>query len=88
MGHISLHTIKELVKNEIVTRLTLDPKSEASFCNACAKAKPTCKPVLKEQTSPLTPNLGDKVDSDVWGLATLHSYDGKDYFVSFTDNYS
>ena len=32
MGHISPHAIKELVKNEIVTGLTLDPKSEVGFC--------------------------------------------------------
>jgi len=25
---------------------------------------------------------------DVWGPATPHSYDGKDFFISFTDNYS
>src|SRR5882724_6113786 len=45
MGHISPCAIRELVKNEVATRLTLDPKSEASFCSACMKAKPTCKPI-------------------------------------------
>ena len=66
MGHISLHAIKELVGKEIITGLTLDSKSKASFCNACMKAKPTCKPIPKEQICPLAPNLGDKVHLDMW----------------------
>ena len=65
MGHISPFSIRELVKNEVITGLTLDPKSEASFCSACVKAKPTCKPIPKQQTSPLAPNLGDKVHLDM-----------------------
>jgi len=66
MGHISPHAIKESVRKEIVIRLTLDSKCQASFHNACAKAKPTCKPVPKEWTHPLAPNLGDKVHLDMW----------------------
>jgi len=88
MGHISPHAIKDLVKNEFITGLMLDPKSEASFCNACTKAKPTHKPIRNEWTSPFSPNLGYKLHLDVWGLATPHRYDRKDYFIIFTDDYS
>ena len=88
MGHISPCAIKELVGKEIVTGLTLDSKSEAIFCDICMRAKPIRKPVLKEWTSPLAPNMADKVHSDVWGPATPCSYDGKDFFISFTDNHS
>ena len=88
MGHISPHVIKELVKQEVVTRLTLDLKSKESFCNTCTKAKPTQKPILKECTSPFASNLGNKLHSDVWGPAMPCSYDGKDYFVSFIHNHS
>jgi len=88
MGHILPHAIKELIRREAVTSLMLDPKSEVGFCEACAKAKPTSKPMPKEHTSPISPKLGDKVHSDVWGPAMPRSYDGKDYFISFTDDYS
>ena len=50
--------------------MTLDMSSEASFCNACVKAKPMHKPVPKECTSPHATNVGNKVHSDVWGPAT------------------
>src|SRR5882724_12790993 len=82
MGHISPCAAKELVKNGTVTGLNLDMSSEASFCNACAKAKPTCKPVPKECTSPHATNVGDKIYSNVWGPATPQSHDRKEYFIS------
>ena len=87
MGHISPNAAKTLVKNGHVTGLTLDMSSEASFCEACAKAKPTRKTVPKERGGPHATNIGEKVHSDVWGPATPQSLDGKEYFVSFTDNY-
>src|SRR6266481_2933107 len=52
MGHISPHAVKTLVKTGAVTSLVLDMHSEASFCDACVKAKPTCVPILKEHTGP------------------------------------
>ena len=87
MGHISPNAVKMLVKNGHVTGLTLDMSSEASFCEACAKAKPTCKAVPKECGGPHAMNIGGKVHSNVWGPATPQSLKGKEYFVSFTDDY-
>jgi len=75
MGHISPHAAKKLVKNGTVTGLNLDMSSKASFCNACAKAKPTCKPVPNEHTSLHVTNVSDKVHSDMWGPATPQSHD-------------
>jgi len=88
MGHISPNAAKTLVKDRQVTGLTLDMTSEASFCEACAEAKPTCKPVPKEHRGPHVTNIGKKVHSDVWGPATPQSLDSKEYFVSFTDDYT
>ena len=87
MGHISPNAAKTLVKNGHVTGLTLDMSSEASFCEACAKAKPMRKTVPKECRGPHTTNIGKKVHSDVWGPATPQSLDGKEYFISFMDDY-
>ena len=32
--------------------------------------------------------LGEKVHLDVWGPTNPQSYDGKEYFVSFTDDHN
>src|SRR6266481_4901695 len=88
MGHISPQAAKKIVKDGAVTGIDLDMDSKPSFCDACAKAKPTRQPVPKERNSPLATNVGEKIHFYVWGPATPKSYDGKDYFISFTDDHS
>ena len=88
MGHISYTVVKRLIEQKIVLGLELDTKSKPTFCTSCAKARPTRKPVLKERVDYLSQVLGDKTHSDVWGPATPQSYNGKLYYVSFTDNYT
>src|SRR5882724_5873854 len=88
MGHISPATMKALVKSGSVMGLDLDMSSKLSFCKACEKAKPTCNPVPKECDGSSTATVGKKVHSNVWRPSTPQSYDGKDYFISFTDDHS
>jgi hypothetical protein len=88
MGHISSNAIKILIEKNIVLGLNWDGKSEPSFCTVCAKAKPTRKPIPKERADFEARALGDKIHSDVWGPATPQSYNGKRYYVSFTDDYT
>ena len=88
MGHISHTVIKHLIEQKIVLGLELDTKSEPTFCTSCAKARPTRKPVLKERVDYISHVLGDKIHSDVWGPATPQSYNGKLYYVNFTDDYT
>ena len=87
MGHISPAVIKRLIKQKVILGLELDIKSEASFCPTCAKAKLTRKPIPKEQVKYISQALGDKIHSDMWGPETPQSYNGKLYYVSFTDDY-
>ena len=87
MGHISLTVIKQLIEQKTVLGLELDTKSESTFCSTCAKAKPTRKSILKERTDYTSRVLGDKIHSDIWGPANPQSYNGKLYYVSFTDDY-
>jgi hypothetical protein len=77
-----------LIEQKIVLGLKLDGKSEPTFCSTCAKAKPTQKPIPKERAEYTSRALGDKIHSDVWGPATPQSYNGKSYYVSFTDDYT
>ena len=88
MGHISHVVIKCLIEQKIVLGLKLDTKSEPTFCTSCAKARPTRKPVPKERVDYISHALGDKIHSDVWGPATLQSYNKKLYYVSFMDDYT
>jgi len=62
--------------------------SEALFCKACAKVKPTHKPVPKECGGPHMTNIGEKVHLDIWGPATPQSLCGREYFISFMDDYT
>ena len=61
IGHILLTVLKQLIKQKDILGLKLDVKSEASFCPTCAKAKPTHKPVPKEQVKYVSQALGDKI---------------------------
>ena len=88
MGHISLTVIKWLIKQKIILGLELDVKSETSFCPTCSKAKPTRKPVPKEKVKYISQALGDKIHSDMWGPVTPQSYNGKLYYMSFTNEYT
>ena len=88
MGHISHTVVKHLIEQKIVLGLELDTKSEPTFCTSCAKARPTRKPVPKERVDYISHVLGDKIHSDIWGPAMPQSYNGKLYYVSFTDNYT
>ena len=88
MGHISPAVIRRLMEQKVVLGLKLDIKSEASFCPTCTKAKPTRKPIPKERVEYVSQALGDKIHSDVWGPATPKNYNGRLYYVSFTDDYT
>ena len=80
--------ITQLIEQKTVLGLELDTKSEPTFCSTCAKAKSTQKSILKERTDYTSHMLGDKIHSDVWGPENPQSYNGKLYYVSFTDNYT
>ena len=88
MGHISHTVIKCLIEQKIVLGLELYTKSEPTFCTSCAKARHTRKPVPKERVDYISHALRDKIHSDVWGSAMPQSYNGKLYYVSFTDDYT
>ena len=88
MGHISHQAAKRLVEQKIVLGIELDKESLPMFCQTCAKAKPTRKPILKECANSPARQLGDKIHSDVWGPTTPTSYNVKSYYVSFTDDHT
>jgi Pol polyprotein, beta-barrel domain/GAG-pre-integrase domain len=88
MGHISPEVARKLVQEGTVTGLDVDMSSQPGFCTACAQAKPTRKSVPQKREGPRAMRIGEKVHSDVWGPANPQSYDGKEFFVSFTDDHN
>ena len=87
MGHISPLYIKELVINGTITSIELNRKSVPTFCTSCAKGKMTRKAIPKAHAGPRSTRFGEKTHTDVWG-PTLNSYDGHEYFSTFTDDYT
>ena len=66
----------------------MDMASKPRFCTVCAQAKPTRKPIPSKWEGPHATKIVEKIHSDVWGPANPQSYDGKEYFISFTDDYN
>ena len=88
MGHISSRYIKELVIKGTITGIEVDKKSIPTFCTSCAKGKMTRKTIPRERTGPRSKEFGDKTHTDVWGPTTPQSYDGHEYFSTFTDDHT
>ena len=86
MGYISPRYIKELVAKGVITGIELDKQNIPTFCTLCAKGKMTCKPIPKETTGPHATEFGEKIHTDIWGPTLPQSHNGKQYFITFTDD--
>ena len=64
MGHVNHDDLRRMVEKGMVTGINLDLNSKPEFCEACIKAKATCKPFLKESKTEYKA-YGDKVIADV-----------------------
>ena len=64
----------------------LDLDFQEMNCDACAFAHATCQLIPKVQISPPAPNFGDLVHTEVWGPATIATYQGHKCFITYTDN--
>ena len=71
----------------MVTGINLDETLKAEFCETCVKAKATRKPFPKESKTEFKA-YGNKIVSDVWGLAPVKSLGGKQYYLLFKDLFS
>jgi transposase InsO family protein len=90
LGHISVDTIRSLVRTNAVTGLHLiDPiPSSPLICDSCDYAKATRKTIRKESTTPLASSFGDEIHSDVWGPSPTSSLGGRRYYITFTDDHT
>jgi transposase InsO family protein len=88
LGHISLTSIKALLKGNLVTGLEIDETAEPSIhCESCIQAKATHKSFPKEAATRAS-RPGDLIHSDIWGPSRTASPGGSRYFISFTDDHT
>jgi hypothetical protein len=88
LGHISLDTIRSIIRNNVVTGIQLIDDKPSFFCESCEHAKATCKPINKERQSDLAEAFGDEIHSDLWGPSWTATIGGRKYYVTFTDDFS
>jgi hypothetical protein len=87
LGHISQTTILCLAKEGLVEGVEVDLSSTPEFCEACVKAKASCKPFLDE-TKNRARTYAALVHTDLWGPAQTTSLGGTTYYISFMDDYT
>jgi len=89
MRHILAGVVHHLVEKGLVTGVHLEPTSSGDyFCKSCVYAKPTRKPIPKTCEGECATKFGDKVYSDLWGLAPVKMKGGRKYYITFTDDMS
>ena len=88
LGHISVNTIRNLIKNNIVAGLQLSDDSSPFFCESCEYAKATRKPINKERQEAPASAFGEEIHSDLWGPSPTNTIGGRKYYATFTDDYS
>ena len=88
MGHITPEAAKQMVSSGAVEGIELDLTSTLQACNSCQYAKATRKPISKVRVAPRAEKFGKEIHSDVWGPSSVKTPGGKQYYVSFTDDYT
>jgi transposase InsO family protein len=88
LGHISPEVAKKMVEDNLVDGMRLDKLSTIRSCDSCEYAKAHRKPIRKERESPRASELGEEIHSDVWGPSPIQTINGREYYASFTDDYS
>ena len=88
LGHVSYDSIKRLVTKGLVRGIKLDLESKPSFCSSCEWGKGHRKAIARFREDGNANAVGEEVHSDIWGPASVETINHKEYFISFTDDYS
>ena len=86
LGHLAQSSVKKMLAKGHLSGFTLDPTSDSDqFCEICASSKASIAPIPTKRSSPEATKFGDVIHTDLWGPAPVRTYDGKSYYISFTD---
>jgi transposase InsO family protein len=88
MGHISPEVARAMVKKGMVEGIKLDEASEIRSCDSCEYGKAHRKPIRKVRKAERARAVGEEVHSDVWGKSPVQTINGREYYVTFTDDHS
>ena len=88
MGHISPEVARAMVKKGMVEGIKLDETSEIRSCDSCEYGKAHRKPIGKVRVAERAKAVGEEVHSDVWGKSPVQTINGREYYVTFTDDHS
>ena len=88
MGHISIATIRGLVRKGMIEGVTVIDEGADFECRPCILAKTKRLPIPKEREGERALDFGDEIHSDLWGPGQVKTIGGRTYFISFTDDWS
>lgn len=88
-GHIGKSGLVKLIREDMVKGLSLKKEAVISggVCGPCMEGKQTRK-AFQDQELPRSSRPLELVHSDVCGAMTSTSWNGKRYFVTFTDDFT
>lgn len=90
-GHLGNENLVKLVNKGMVEGMKIantGKKNEKLLCEPCITAKQTREPFKVRSDAKRASRSLEIVHSDVCGKITPLSWDGNEYFVSFTDDYT
>lgn len=88
-GHIGKSGLSKLISGQMVNGLVLKKSfvPAGTVCEPCVRAKQTRKP-FKEMPLPRSSRPLELIHSDVCGAMTPAAWNGKRYFITFTDDFT
>jgi GAG-pre-integrase domain len=88
LGHVSTNTLCSLIRHNSIQGIDLIDEGSTFTCESCDYTKATRKAIRPERLAPPATSFGEEVHSDVWGPSPTKSIGEKQYYITFTDDYS
>ena len=85
MGHVAPMAMKRMLDDDGVK---LDGSSTLSSCKSCEYAKMTQRPIKCARVEPQASAFCEEIHSNMWGKSPVMMPGHKEYYMSFTDDYS
>ena len=88
MGHVAPSSIKQMVAEKAFTGPSIDDSADLRLCQSCEYGKATRKPISSVRQSRRATKFGEEIHSDLWGPSPVRTPGQKEYYISFTDDYT
>ena len=88
MGHVAPSSIERMVAEKAFEGPSIDDNTDLKFCESCEYGKAMRKPITSVRQSHRATKFGEEIHSDLWGPSPVRTPGQKEYYISFTDDYS